>query len=866
MARVFVATEADLERQVVIKVLPPDVTAGMNIERFRREVQMAAKLNHPHIVPVLAATAKGSLLYFTMPFIEGENVRARLMRTRELPVTDATRIIRDVAEALSYAHARGIVHRDIKPENIIISGNHALVLDFGVSKALTSAAADAHGAPDGTAIITSLGVAIGTPAYMAPEQATADPRIDHRADIYALGVVAYELLTGRSPFAGMAPQQTLAAQIHNKPAPISDYRSEIPAGLAAIVMRCLAKNPADRWQSADELHAALEPFSVTSGASTPAATDTSGFRWTPKRVAVVTAAIAATATALVAGTLLLDRDPATVVVGRTRQITNAAGMEFHPSISPDGRMIAYVTGPVGHTQLFVRQVAGGRAIALTDSSVAPLWPQWNADGSEILFTDRARIMSIPTLGGSPSVVPALSGLSQCSPSHEGDRFVCTRIDGSGIVAVGRNGEDRKDLTDADRAGAFVPSWSHDGRYIAFTRSNGGFLIGSDIGNIAPSSIWVMKAGGGTPVRITDDSHLNTSPVWTAEGDVLFVSNLGGGRDIYMQRVGNDLAPRGAPVRITTGLNPHTISISKDGKVLAYSVFNTEANVWTAVDAGSDASNTKSAKPVTTGNQTVEFGSVSPDGKWLAYDSNVSGNQEIFRLPLDGGDPEQLTRNGFDDFHPAWSPDGTEIAFYSLDKGNRDIYVMNADGTNVRPVFQGPGEQRLPTWIGKDEIIYMVFSDSVFRVTRRGNVWAKPELIANGGTAPDMYSPDGKWRVRIEKQGAACPACPAGPYISAVDGSSPRPIALRKTELLSGIAGSGPWSSDSRHFYSALREADGTSSIWQVPVNGDPERRVLHFTDPARQLYRSSFDVFGNNFYFTIGDRQSDVWTMELLRR
>src|SRR5688572_3517125 len=207
MSRVFVATESELERQVVIKVLPPDLTAGMNIERFRREIQMAARLNHPHIVPLLAATAKGSLLYFTMPFIEGENVRARLARTRELPVQDATRIVRDVAEALSYAHSRGIIHRDIKPENIILSGNYALVLDFGVSKALTSAAAE--GPYEDISAITSLGVAIGTPAYMAPEQSIADPMIDHRADIYALGIVAYELLTGRSPFGGMAPQQTL---------------------------------------------------------------------------------------------------------------------------------------------------------------------------------------------------------------------------------------------------------------------------------------------------------------------------------------------------------------------------------------------------------------------------------------------------------------------------------------------------------------------------------------------------------------------------------------------------------------------------------------------------------------------------------
>ncbi len=862
MSRVFVATEAELERQVVIKVLPPSLTAGMNIERFRREIQMAARLNHPHIVPLLAATAKGSLLYFTMPFIEGESVRARLSRTRELPVQDATRIVRDVCEALSYAHSRGIVHRDIKPENIIISGNHALVLDFGVSKALTSATDDS----EISAIITSLGVAIGTPAYMAPEQAIADPAVDHRADIYALGVVAYELLSGKSPFGGMAPQQTLAAQLHNKPAPLSDLRKELPPGLEAVVMKCLAKTPADRWQTADELHAALEPFTITSGASTPAATEPARFTWTPKLIAAGVGAVVVLAAALTAAALAFNRGSGSVVVGNTKQITSAPGMEFHPSISPDGRMIAFIAGPAGRTRLFVRQASGGRAIPLTDSTLQPLWPEWHADASEIFFSSGDRIMSVPVLGGSATPVPELDGMTQCSLHPSGDRFVCSQGNGISLVEIARNGEDRSVLSNAAGAGAFAPSWSHDGRLIAFAQGNGGFLSGADIGNIAPSSIWVMKANGGAPVRVSDATHLNTSPVWTVDGDVLFVSNLGGARDIYLQRLNRDLTPRGGPVRITTGLNPHTISIDRDGKVLAYSVFNTVANIWTATDAGSDTENARAARPVTAGNQTVEYGSVSADGRWLVYDSNVSGNQEIFRMPLSGGDSEQLTRNGYDDFHPAWSPDGTEVVFYSLRNGNRDIFVMNADGTNIQPVHEGPGEQRLPTWHGKDEILYMVFPDSVFRVRRIAGRWSKPDLIADRGVAPRMYSPDGKWLVKIEKQGSACPVCPAGPYLSAADGSNSTPIQLRNRHLLTSIAGAGPWSSDSRHFYSAIRESDGTSSIWQIPVNGDPERRILHFTDPMRQLYRSTFDVFGNNFYFTIGDRQSDVWTMDLATR
>src|SRR5437879_1981246 len=209
MGRVFVATETALDRPVVIKVLPPDLAPGLSVERFRREIQLAAKLQHPHIVPLLSAGAVEGLLYYTMPLIEGESLRMRLARQGELPIPEAVRILRDVADALAYAHEHALVHRDIKPDNVLVSGKHALVTDFGVSKALSTAT--------GTSTLTSIGVALGTPAYMAPEQAAADPNTDHRADIYALGVVGYELLTGHPPFAGLTAQQVLAAHATQTP-------------------------------------------------------------------------------------------------------------------------------------------------------------------------------------------------------------------------------------------------------------------------------------------------------------------------------------------------------------------------------------------------------------------------------------------------------------------------------------------------------------------------------------------------------------------------------------------------------------------------------------------------------------------------
>jgi len=279
MSRVFLANEVRLGRQVVVKVLPPEMAAGVNAERFEREIQLAAKLQHPHIVPLLTAGASGDLLYYIMPRIEGESLRARLAREHELPIGEAVRILRDVCDALAYAHAHGIVHRDVKPDNVLFSGKHALVADFGVAKAVASSA--------GATALTSLGMALGTPAYMAPEQAAGDPNVDHRADLYAVGVVGYEMLAGRPPFSGMSPQGLLAAQVTATPDPLTRHRDSVPPALAELVMRCLAKHPADRPQSADELVSQLEDMATPTAGTTPALAAAAIRRAQPGRIAVL---------------------------------------------------------------------------------------------------------------------------------------------------------------------------------------------------------------------------------------------------------------------------------------------------------------------------------------------------------------------------------------------------------------------------------------------------------------------------------------------------------------------------------------------------------------------------------------------------
>ena len=221
MSRVFVAEDMALRRRVVIKVLAPRLAAELDADRFHREIRIAAGLQHPHILPLHAAGEGGGLLYYTMPFVEGESLRARIDRTGAMPVAEACRILREVADALAYAHRRGIIHRDLKPANILMGEGHALIIDFGIAKAVSAAGGEGGGAGAGA---TSTGLVLGTPTYMAPEQAAGDP-IDHRADLYALGCVAYELLAGSPPFTGDTAQALLAAHLADVPEPITRRRA-----------------------------------------------------------------------------------------------------------------------------------------------------------------------------------------------------------------------------------------------------------------------------------------------------------------------------------------------------------------------------------------------------------------------------------------------------------------------------------------------------------------------------------------------------------------------------------------------------------------------------------------------------------------
>jgi len=347
MSRVFLATEVRLARAVAVKVLSPELAQGLNAERFEREILLAASLQQANIVPLLAAGDLDGLPYFTMPFVEGESLRNRLA-AGGLAIADVMAILRDVAKALAYAHARGIVHRDIKPDNVLLSGGTAVVTDFGIAKALSASRSEQSGAT-----LTSVGTSIGTPAYMAPEQVAGDPTLDHRVDLYALGCMAYELLTGASPFADRTPQRMLAAHLSETPPLVTQKRGDCPPALATLVKQLLEKDPADRTSSATEVLRTLD--AVTGSSSSPSMTlsGPGGFAKAFGMYVLAMAAVAIVAKAAVVGIglpewtfpgavgLMLLGLPLLLLTGYAKSVARRSARAT-PTLTPGGSMVGRV--------------------------------------------------------------------------------------------------------------------------------------------------------------------------------------------------------------------------------------------------------------------------------------------------------------------------------------------------------------------------------------------------------------------------------------------------------------------------------------------------------------------------------------------
>jgi hypothetical protein len=744
MAEVYLAEDARHGRQVAIKVLRQEYAATFAAERFLREIEIAARLQHPHIVPLLDSGEVGGNLYLVMPYVEGESLRVRLVREGRLSVSDVIRIVADVADALAYAHGKGIIHRDIKPDNIMQAGRHSLVTDFGVAKAVSAATL----APRDLTI----GVALGTPAYMAPEQATADPNLDHRVDLYALGIVAYELLTGATPFDGPNAQAILTAHVLDAPAPLAEKRPDVPLPLATIIDRCLAKQADDRWQSADDLLQQLEPLATPSGGSTPASLPPVSPRTRRIRWAVLGGLAMATVAAVA-----LTRHGPSVSAAAQRQVT-FTGRVTGAAISPDGQLLAFVAESAGGNRLMLQDLRGGQAIQLSASPRFD-YPSWSADGSEVrCFSFDSTVgflRRIPRLGGTPR---DLKVALWAALSPTGDRLANLRQGGGEITIVSMTSGDSVIAPLASGWWYSLPSWSRDGEMLAWasTPQSGGSL----------NRLWIMSARDLKPILVLEDSLTLGAPGWDADGHGLFYLR-GSDRVVDLMRLpvgrsGAGSTPETVRAGLTTGSAQTYIafqpppSISADGRWLIYTQRQEWSNI--GVVGFDDWRQGKAPRALTNGSASYGAVRLSPDERMLAVERSESDGLSLQVLPIEGGVARELGRlNG--DGGLSWAPRGDQIvvAVVEPDSG-RGLRVLPINGGTPRSFgFGKVGDT--PEWLSDSTILVPRVGNRTLQVVEplSGRMYPVPALDTTGWmfwprTSPDLKHVAVAWNRGQGRQG------------------------------------------------------------------------------------------------------------------
>ena len=871
MATVYLARDLKHERDVAIKVLRPEVAVAIGADRFLAEIKTTAQLKHPHILPLFDSGSAAATLFYVMPFIEGESLRRRIATVGPLPITEAVRVLRQLADALAHAHAHNVIHRDVKSDNVLVSERHAFLADFGIARALA-----AH-APGQTA--TGTGLMIGTPGYMAPEQIVGGT-IDHRTDIYGFGAVAYEMLTGAPPFTG-AREDIVRTQLTDMPEPIARLRPDTPSVLAAMVMRCLETDAAERWQRIDDVLAVLDGIGGSADRALPRRSSNA------TRLALFYGVMLITATAVFlmwrATRPRPDASPS-LVIGRIVHVTSDPGLELDPAISPDGRTVAYAAGPPGRMRIYVRQIEQGRSMPLiqeTPDTTAQRWPQWSPDGTRIVFqsgrqriTARAPIslgamlFEVPALGGTPLRILASTGdgiAMSPSWSPDGTQIVFGARDGLYSVAAGGSGVARRLVEGVE---LHSPRWSPDGTRLAYVKSGWFFTFGDEmLGNVSTSAIGVLVRDSGRVTQLTDGQWLDTNPVWMPDNrTVLFVSSRGGSRDVYSLRVTPQGQPDGEPQRLTSGLNVHTVSVSPLGTRIAYASYTPSANIWSVPIPERGVASVANAEQVTFGNEKIEKLAVSRDGQWLAFDSDRNGQTDIWKMRIPAGTPEQVTRGPNHKFVNDWSPDGREILFHTIRDGQRDVMVVSADGLRTEAVATSPRDEQHGGWgpLG-NSVVFDVTSHltnvndwQAFVATRPrpGAPWSAPRQLTTHGSSDPKWSPDGR-SIAFATAGQL--------RLIGPDGTGERVLVDGDRDDVPDAA-YPIWSPDSRTIYYKAFDDDRHSTIWSVPVTGGAPRLLVRFDDPLRRSLRREFATDGKRFYFTVAREESDVWAMELLAK
>jgi len=719
---VYRARDNKHQRDVAIKVLRPGLAASLGRQRFARETEIVARLQHPHILSLIDSGTAAETFFFVMPLVEGETLSRRLDDAPPLTVVEATRILSDVADALDYAHQQGVVHRDIKPSNVLLTGRHALLMDFGIAKGATEDAAP-----------LTVGVALGTPAYMAPEQAMALPGVDQRADLYALGVLGYELLAGRPPFAG-TPQDVLAAHVSQLPRPLREIRPDVPDALNDIVMRCLEKMPEARWQSASEIVQRLDAL-VTPSAGITARPDpaVAEVARTWKRPSVL---LSAALLPLLGVILVTQRGGIESVPTFAAEKLTFVGNAIESAISPDGRWLAYVAQESTEQALFVRDLGASTALELDrGNEVAGL--VWTEDGAEIGYhtrigAERAVIKAAPRLGGAARVLGRGHGV--LSPDLK--RIALFSLQSEQIRLV--------DVGSADTLRVMVPDWVTWTHRVAWSPDSENMVV--EVEDRENGLYALLLSVRGTPfVEAVKGSARVSEPSYSRDGRFLYFLRQPAGELPDLMRL--ELTSEGRPSEDTQLVYPNFEGDARPGFYasafhnrmthtaageMVYTRTDGESNVY-VFDIG-EVDVVTEPEPVTTGSAVHTKVRFSPGGERVAFIRTTRIARTIGMMSIAGG-PVQTITESLIDGDLAWSETGDRLALTSQRPGT----------TTTASVFEFSSGTLLPLEIGETSA-HVTWSGARLIVQAPGNrsfTIADPdaestEIVASDTTGFSFY--------------------------------------------------------------------------------------------------------------------------------
>ncbi len=737
MATVYLASDLKHDRKVALKVLRPELAAVLGAERFVQEIKTTANLQHPHILPLFDSGEADSFLYYVMPFIDGETLRDKLNRETQLDVDEAVAIARDTADALDYAHRQNIIHRDIKPENILMQDGRPIVADFGIALAVSAAAGGR---------MTETGLSLGTPHYMSPEQATAEKDLTARSDVYSLGSVLYEMLTGSPPHVGSSAQQVIMKIVTDTARPVTEIRKSVPPHVAATTAKALEKLPADRFVSAAQFAAALaDPTFTTAGAAQPAAVQSARRRpWVYAAAAVGILVLGALVGMLVAG----DETPPPDVVrfaltmpsGHRLVVSTVEDAPF--AISPDNQRIVYVGRDSGavRDQLYVRaldQVAGVPLEGTADA-IAPFF---SPDGLWVGFhtSEDEKLKKVPVTGGPAITLADDVQNNLASASWGDDGAIVYAAAGLNLARVSGAGGTPEVLTGGDSAASFWPVVLPGGKAVLYLRCTTSCAQHDlAVWDIATSSSTVLVPGAGRGWYV-EPGYLVYG---TEEGAIYAVPFDPATREIT-----------GQPVPLLDGVGSGRafsarLAVSRSGAMVFLAGSGGGGRRVLLVDrAGRE-------RPLVDRPRQYNHPRFSPDGERLALTIATDGGSRIAVYTIASQTLSQLTFEGSTD-RPTWSPDGSRIAFRGIGQWGSDLFWTPADGSGpverVLEVEHGVAVgttfwTRDGAWIVTDgsDADTSATDENIYAAATGAERTLRPVVATPAEEETGAVSPDGKW--------------------------------------------------------------------------------------------------------------------------